>query len=281
MSVPKVAAINDLSGLGKCSLTAAIPILAAAGVQACPMPTAVLSNQTGFPSYAAVSLAEHLDAFAHQWELRGIQLDGIFSGFLMDAPQVLWVKEFILRFRREGTLVLVDPVLGDRGALYKPFSMGMVEAHQQLIRLADVVTPNLTEALLLLGKDPAALPTSLEAVEALARELCGLGPSTAIITGVEGDGRVWNVAYDRKTGSAFRVSNRKFAHSYSGTGDILASVVCGCMVRGESPKTALKRAAALLEASLAETAALPETDPNEGIAFEPHLGLLMTKEDAL
>ena len=97
MSVPKVAAINDLSGLGKCSLTAAIPILAAAGVQACPMPTAVLSNQTGFPSYAAVSLAEHLDAFAHQWELRGIQLDGIFSGFLMDAAGLFDVESIVMQ----------------------------------------------------------------------------------------------------------------------------------------------------------------------------------------
>ena len=279
MPIPKVAAINDLSGFGKCSLTAAIPILAAAGVQACPMPTAVLSNQTGYPSYAAVDLAAHLDEFAYQWQLRGAHFDGIFSGFLLDAAQVDWVAGFIQKFRGPDTLVLVDPVLGDRGALYKPFSGAMVKAHQRLIAHADVITPNLTEALLLLGYDPSLQSPSLQESQKLARELCELGPSTAIITGISQENRIWNVAYDRKTQQPFQESNQKFLRGYSGTGDILASVVCGCMVRGDSPQSALKKASIFLEASIGETARDPNADPNDGVAFEHYLYLLIEKKE--
>ena len=98
MAVPKVAAIHDLSGLGKCSLTAAVPVLSAMGVQACPLPTAVLSNQTGFPSYACVDLSRHLDAFTREWEKRGVRFDGVYTGFLCGARQVRMVERFLDRF---------------------------------------------------------------------------------------------------------------------------------------------------------------------------------------
>lgn len=171
MAVPKVAAIHDLSGLGKCSLTAAVPVLSAMGVQACPLPTAVLSNQTGFPSYACVDLSRHLDAFTREWEKRGVRFDGIYTGFLCGARQVRMVERFLDRFYLPGTLLLVDPVLGDNGKLYPVFGRTMCGSLKSLVARADVLTPNLTEACILADGDYAS------AARRKASSRCGSWPS--------------------------------------------------------------------------------------------------------
>lgn len=276
MAIPKVAAIHDLSGLGKCSLTAAIPILAVCGVQAVPMPTAVLSNQTAFESYTGADLSIYMPMIAEEWKKRKAEFQGIFTGYLSSEQEVKWVEGFIDEFRKEDTLILVDPVLGDEGKFYRGFGDEMCCAMRNLCKKADVITPNLTEALFLLGKDAALTEQGerLEIVEQYAKELSKLGPSTVIITGIHQGENIWNVGFDAVNKECFSVSTRKIGEGYSGTGDILSSVVCGCMVRGESAHQALKKAAKLLEASIAE-AVEDGTDPNEGIAFEHHLKLLM------
>ena len=274
MAVPKVAAIHDLSGLGKCSLTAAIPILSVCGVQAVPLATAVLSNQTAFEQYTGVDLSDYLPMIADQWQRMDLKLDGIFTGYLSGVQQVEWVSGFLERFRRQDTLVLVDPVLGDGGVYYRGFGEEMRCAMRGLCKQADIITPNLTEALLLLGKDAKQQQVSPETAQGYARELAKLGPKTVIITGIGQEETVWNVGYDTGEDREFLVGNRRIGEGYSGTGDILSSVVCGCMVRGESAHTALERATRLLEVSIAEAVA-DGTDPNEGVAFEHHLKLLM------
>lgn len=276
MAIPKVAAIHDLSGLGKCSLTAAIPILAVCGVQAVPMPTAVLSNQTAFESYTGADLSIYMPMIAEEWKKRKAEFQGIFTGYLSSEQEVKWVEGFIDEFRKEDTLILVDPVLGDEGKFYRGFGDEMCCAMRNLCKKADVITPNLTEALFLLGKDAALTEQGerLEIVEQYAKELSKLGPSTVIITGIHQGESIWNVGFDAVNKECFSVSTRKIGEGYSGTGDILSSVVCGCMVRSESAHQALEKAAKLLEASIAE-AVEDGTDPNEGIAFEHHLKLLM------
>ena len=146
MAIPKVAAIHDLSGLGKCSLTAAIPILSVCGVQAVPLATAVLSNQTAFESYTGVDLSEYLPMIAAEWKKRKLSLDGIFTGYLSNEQQVEWVGGFIDSFAKDDTLILVDPVLGDEGVYYRGFGEQMRLAMRRLCGKADVITPNLTEA---------------------------------------------------------------------------------------------------------------------------------------
>ena len=281
MAVPKVAAIHDLSGLGKCSLTAAIPVLAAMGVQACPLPTAVLSNQTGFPSYACVDLTRHLDGFSREWEKRGVRFDGIYTGFLCGTRQVRAVERFLDRFYQPGTLLLVDPVLGDNGKLYPVFGRTMCDSLKSLVARADVITPNLTEACILTGGDyeVASRAEGLEPVWEIAEQLAGMGPRTVIITGVHRRDQICNAGYDARKGRRFSVGNRSVGsgRSYSGTGDLLASVLCGGLVRGDTAEAALERAARLLEASISDMEA-DGTDPNEGIAFENHLDLLIGKD---
>ena len=217
MAIPKVAAIHDLSGLGKCSLTAAIPILAVCGVQAVPMPTAVLSNQTAFESYTGADLSIYMPMIAEEWKKRRAEFQGIFTGYLSSEQEVKWVEGFIDEFRKEDTLILVDPVLGDEGKFYRGFGDEMCCAMRNLCKKADVITPNLTEALFLLGKDAALAEQGepLEIVEQYAKELSKLGPSTVIITGIHQGENIWNVGFDAANKECFSVSTRKIGEGYS------------------------------------------------------------------
>ena len=150
----KIAVLNDLSGLGKCSLTAAIPVISVMGVQACPLPTAVLSAQTGFPSYYYDDYTEHMEEIMDQWEKMDFRPDGIYTGFLAGDDQAEMALEFIERFADADTRILTDPILGDNGMEYPIYTEALCEKMRQLAEKASMITPNLTEALLLLyGKE--------------------------------------------------------------------------------------------------------------------------------
>ena len=193
----KIAVIQDLSGLGKCSLTAAIPVISVMGVQAVPLPTAVLSNQTGYPSYYCDNYTEHMEQIMDEWEKRGFSPDGIYTGFLADEEQADKILDFLRRFRKEKTVVLVDPVMGDNGGAYGIYTEGLRERMVQLVRSAQVITPNLTEALLLLyGKEEmekryaglmeADKEEHLEQIGKIGEQLVEeYGLKAAVITGVE------------------------------------------------------------------------------------------------
>lgn len=284
MSVPKVAAIHDLSGLGRCSLTAAIPILSVMGVQVCPLPTAALSNQTGYPSFESVDLSGHLESFARQWSRLGMRFDGVYTGFLFCPEQVQLVGRLLETLSRPDTLLLVDPVLGDHGAYYPVFDDEMTQAFGELIRRAAVITPNLTEACFLTGQDyhqvlPLIQAGDLSPAREMARRLGEMGPAGVVLTGLPGKD-----AFGRDTLSnlglmrgeePFVVTSLKWGGGYySGTGDILASVLCGGLMRGRPLQESLQKAGALLEHAIRRTCAEGE-DPNGGVAFEPYLSLLV------
>ena len=150
----KIAVIHDLSGLGKCSLTAAIPVISAMGVQACPLPTAILSNQTGYGSYFWDDYTDRMELIMDEWKKMGFKPDGVYTGFLGDARQVDLILKFVDMFCTEETHILIDPVMGDSGKTYKTYSETLCEKMRTLVREATVITPNLTEAFLLLyGED--------------------------------------------------------------------------------------------------------------------------------
>ena len=146
----KIAVIHDLSGLGKCSLTAAIPVISAMGVQACPLPTAVLSNQTGYGSFFWDDYTDRMEQIMKEWKKMDFRPDGLYTGFLAGDEQVEVILKFTELFCTEETQILIDPVMGDQGAVYKTYSSALCEKMRTLVRKADVITPNLTEALLLL-----------------------------------------------------------------------------------------------------------------------------------
>ncbi len=282
--VKKVAVINDLSGLGKCSLTAAIPVLSVMGVQACPLPTAILTNQTDFDSFYCNDYTDKIDYYIEEWTKRKLSLHGIYTGFLGSEAQVQKILHFCELFRKENTLLFVDPVMGDLGKIYDTYTPQLVEKMKELVLNADVITPNLTECCLLTGTDYETFlehekdRSFLEHIEQMARPLLKSKISTIIVTGIihqRADDiipKYYNLVITED--DCKYVSSDMYGGSFSGTGDLLASVVCAGMVRGDSAYLSVKRAVRFLEAALLDTVN-EDVDKNEGINFEPYLSLLL------
>ena len=149
----KVAVINDLSGLGRCSLTAAISVLSAMGIQACPLPTAILSSQTEYPSYYCYDFTDKMDYFRQEWKKLGTSFSGIYTGYVASVCQIEQIMHFLDTFQTADTFLLVDPVMGDDGVTYDMYTSGLLTAMKELAARADVITPNLTEFCLLTDID--------------------------------------------------------------------------------------------------------------------------------
>ena len=275
MKTPRAAAIHDLSGIGRCSLTAAIPILSAMGIQVCPFPTAVLSNQTGFLRYELVDLTDRMEAFGQCWAPWYGRFDAVYSGFLGNPRQAEITRGLVEKLRGEDTLVLVDTVLGDHGMRYPIFDEEMCSRVRELAFDADVITPNLTEACLLAGEPAEAaqdMQSRAELIQ-LASYLASQGPGTVVITGIRDEDQVANLAYIKEDSRCFWESSRRIGYSYSGTGDVLASILCGGLVHGLPLGEVLRTACRFIETALEETTE-SGSDPREGIIFEPFLGQL-------
>ncbi len=274
----KVAVINDLSGFGKCSLTAAIPVLNVQGIQVCPLPTAVLSNQTGYPDYCSVNFTENISSFINQWKKLEPHFDGILTGFVSDIKQIKIIEDFCRDFKKDDTILVVDPVMADNGKIYPVYSDELCNEVKRLAMNADIITPNLTEFCVLTDTDYSEIikyAYSDKIVSFLtekAKLLFENGIKTVIVTSVPvNEGMVTNCIITPN--GIETVSSRKFAGSFSGTGDLFASVVCGAVLKGESVYDAVCRATRFLEASISATVC-ECTRPEDGICFEPFLKLL-------
>ena len=271
----RVAVINDLSGLGRCSLTAALPVLSVMGVQPCAMPTAVLTDQTGYPAYTVQRYTPSVSDYVSDWQKAGVTFDAIYTGFLTSEQQVDDLSEFLAAFRRPENFLLVDPIMGDNGARYPSYSLPLCEKIAELAMQADVITPNLTEACLLTGADYRAVteaPSVLARAGELGEQLCEKGVKTAVITGIKQNGRLTNLVVD--AAGVQEISSPCVGGSYSGTGDLLASVLCGGLLNGLSAADAVKLATEFIVAALNDTVAAG-TDRNDGVMFERHLSRLI------
>ncbi len=282
--IPLVAAINDISGFGRCSLTVAIPVLSAMGIQACPLPTAILSNHTGYESCFFYDFTPHIDEYAQQWQKRGLRFSAIYTGFLGSPEQARKIADFLRTFATPQTLALVDPAMADNGALYSTCH-NMPPAMRELVKLADIITPNLTEACLLTDTDyhslmaQAANADFTDRLYILAEALVSLGPKRVVVTGIPlPDGSLCNLCLDTTPHAPrrqFCIASPRAQGNYSGTGDVFASVLCGRLVRGDTLAQAVEAAAAFVYKATAFSAqnSLPGRD---GIAFEPFLQQLAT-----
>lgn len=280
----RIALINDLSGFGKCSLTAAIPVISVMGIQACPLPTAILSAQTGFRDYFCDDYTNRMDEFTRQWKKLGVSFDGIYSGYLAGHQQIEKVLSFLKEFKKEGTLYLADPVLGDSGRLYDNFTKKLLQEMRELVKQADVITPNLTEACLLAEEDYHELISHsqeedyLERIGAIAERLAtrAEGEQQVIITGIirqkpEGE-RIGNLAFSR-AGISY-VETHYTGKSFSGTGDLFSSVICGAMVKGLTAREAMEKAAYFLQDAI-EEASRENIPAPHGVHFERYLSRLV------
>lgn len=283
----KIAVLNDLSGMGKCSLTAAIPVISVMGIQACPLPTAVLSAQTGFPSYYCDDYTDRMDAIMEEWKKMDFYPDGIYTGFLADARQADKAVEFIEQFAKEDTKILIDPVMGDNGEEYPIYTEALCEKMRFLVRRATVITPNLTEALLLLygaqrahvlWKELSLMDEErlLKFTESTGKELSKEFDTEVVITGIDLPARENHQEMGNlicKDGVQTWVSTVKEGGSYSGTGDLFASVLSVGMVKGMDTVDSVRKAVKFLSKGIHD-AVLEGTDRNEGICFERYLSEL-------
>lgn len=241
---PRVAAVHDLSGFGRVSLSMVIPILTTMGVQVCPLPTAVLSTHTGgFDNYKFIDLTEHLEEYIQHWASIGAEFDCIYSGYLGSPQQIDIISGFIKDFRKEEQLIVIDPVMGDNGVLYSSFDMSIVVEMKKYIRLADIITPNLTEAAFLLDQ---LCPQSIgdAQVKEWLKALAAMGPKTVVITGVPAATADMTcvTAYNSEDGRFWKVNCSYIPTHFPGTGDGFTSVVVGSLLKGDSLPIALDRA---------------------------------------
>lgn len=232
----KVAAIHDLSGFGKCSLTVALPILSAAGIEVAAMPTAVLSTHTGgISGYTYLDTTSEMRPFMEHWKSLNIQFDAIYSGFLGSFEQLDIVSDFFDQFRQKNNLILVDPVMADNGELYKIFTPEFALGMKELCRKADIIVPNITEATLLLGEPYQPGPYSKAYIEELLKKLSELGPKQVVLTGVyfEED-ELGAATYDRVTNQTGYTFVSKIPGYYHGTGDVFGSALLAAIMNGFS-----------------------------------------------
>lgn len=279
----KVAVIQDMSSFGKCSLTAAIPVLSVMGVQAVPLPTAVLTSQTEYPSYYCEDLTSKMHHFIDEWSKLGAAFDGIHTGFVTGKEQIENIFSFLDTFYKEETTLLVDPVMGDRGEMYEALSGELIEYMKELARRADIITPNVTECCLLTGLSYDKLQNHqtnddyLSAIEEAGRQLQSATNAKVIITGLNPPA----ISETRHVGNMYIDANRSFhslqeynGMSYSGTGDLFASVIMGGMMRGQDVAETMELAEKFLSAAIEETVK-ERIISQDGVNFETFLGMLL------
>ena len=265
----KVAAVHDLSGVGKVSLNVVIPVLTSMGFQVCPLPTAILSNHTQYPQFSFLDLTDEMKKIIDYWKKIDVEFDAFYSGYLGSPNQVNIVKQFISDFKKDDSLVVVDPVLGDNGKLYTNFDQEIVIAMRQMITVADVITPNLTELFQLLEK-PYKENNTDEELKQYLLEFSDKGPSIVIITNVPvlNDSRMTSVYAYNKNGNRFWKTTCPYvpAH-YPGTGDTFTSVITGALMQGDSLPMALDRATQFCYQGIRATYGY-QYDYREGILLE-------------
>ena len=273
----RVAAIHDISGFGKCSLTVALPILSAAGIETACMPTAVLSTHTGdFEGFTYRDLTSDLTPFGEHWASLGMRFNAIYTGFLGSPDQAAVISRFIDRFQDGKTLVCVDPAMADGGKLYKVFDEGMIPAMRSLSAKADVLMPNMTEAAFLLDTPYREGPYEPGMIARMAKALSALGPRQVVLTGVYFDEKQLGCAcYDAKTDEVTMVLGKHIPKHFHGTGDVFASFLIAALLNGYDLKAAADFAVTLTRESIEATVAIG-TDPREGVAFEDVLSRMMT-----
>lgn len=273
--VRTVAAVHDLSGVGRCALTVAIPVISAMGVQVCPAITAALSAHTGFldnnESIETIDLTDFLGREFRAWARMGLNFDAIYTGYLGSPRQIELIVEF-MRAQKQA-FKLVDPVMGDNGKLYSGIDMDMVAAMRRLCRDAHVIVPNMTEYAYLTGEKYSLRDRSANEIDAMLNRL---ESESAIITSVPFEGAIVNACRDQ-SGKTHIIPIRTMPRHYPGTGDLFASVLCGAMVNGDALPRAVSRAAEYVARTI-EISMDIALDGNYGVQLERTLPMLLTGE---
>ena len=268
----KAAVINDFTSFGRCSLAVTIPILSAMKVQCCPVPTAFFTNHTGFDSFAWTDNTPHLDDYIEEWRKLGLRFDAIQTGFLGSHEQVAFVHRFISAFKSPGTIVCVDPVMGDYGRLYPTYDRERAESMRSFLDEADILTPNLTEACFLAGEPYRTDFTDAE-LGSLCARLAERNGGKVVVSGIPRGDALVNFIYERGRPPSLH-AEPKIGGDRSGTGDVFASVILGDAVNGLDFAASVRKASAFTAKAVRRTVEMG-LPPKDGLAIEEELGELV------
>lgn len=261
----KIAVINDFSGFGRCSLAVSLPIISHMKVQCCPLPTSIFSNHTGFPSFYYEDFTSGMQPFIDEWKKLDLRFSAITTGFLGSSDQINIVKNFFQDFKKDSTLIIVDPVMGDYGKIYPTYTEEMCRKMKELALYADILTPNLTEACILTDTSYKAHFTRKE-ITGLAEKLSLLGPEKIVITGIPQKSFIANFCFE-KNKEPVLIKSLRVGTQRSGTGDIFSSVIAADAVNGVPFETSVKKASRFIKKCIIKSIEMdiPLTD---GVCFE-------------
>ncbi len=268
----KALAIHDISCVGRCSLTEALPVLSAAGIETAVMPTAVLSTHTGgFTGYTFRDLTEDMLPIAKHWKTLDLKFDAIYTGYLGSFHQLEIVCEIFDMFREKDNLILIDPVMADNGKLYPSFSPDFPKGMRKLCEHADILIPNITEASLMTDYPYTDRPYTEEYIEGLLKELAKIGPKHIVLTGVTFNNHELGAAtYDTSTGQIEYIMSEVIPGYYHGTGDLFGSAFLGALLNGFSLSEAVRITIDLVVASIKSTYHAT-SDLRYGVNFEQNI----------
>lgn len=266
----RVLAVHDISCVGKCSLTVALPIISSVGIETAILPTAVLSTHTGsgFSGFTYRDLTDDIIPIVDHWSKENIFFDAMYVGYLGSERQINIIKNIICDYRKNGTLIFIDPVMGDHGRLYANFNDEYPKKMLELCRFADIVTPNITEAALMLGEEFKHGPYTKAYTDNLLYKMAENGMKKIILTGVYFDDYELGVGiYDSDNDSIEYVMSQKLPGFYDGTGDVFASSFVACVMLGKTLKTSAKTAEAFVIDSIKATT-VRKNERCYGVNFE-------------
>lgn len=249
----RIVTLQDISCVGRCSITVALPVISAMGVECGILPTAVLSTHTMFKTFTCKDLSDQISPISDAWEHEKITFDAIYTGYLASAEQCNQVCEFFDRFANDDNLVFVDPAMADNGRLYPAFDSGFPSRMAKVCERADIILPNITEACLLTGM-PYKTSYDEGYIRELLEKLLELGCKTAVLTGVSFEKGRLGVVYLNQNGRDFSYFTKHCPQSYHGTGDLYSSTVLGGLMRGLNLGSALSLAADYVVACIEATA---------------------------
>lgn len=273
----RIITVQDISCVGKCSLTVALPVISTMGVEACVLPTAVLSTHTAFSGFTFRDLTQDITPICDQWKKEKIHFDAIYTGYLGSFEQLDLMHKLFADFGGKDVLTIVDPCMADNGSLYKGFTPEFALAMAKLCGKADVIVPNMTEASYLLGVPYVASGYDKAYVEKMLKDLAATGAKKIVLKGIEfEEEKIGIAAYDSTTDKITWYFHKKMPQSFHGTGDIFASVLTGALMRGKSLEDSYKLAADFVVESIKET--LSHKDYNwYGVDFEAAVPFLISR----
>lgn len=272
----RIVTIQDISCVGKCSLTVALPIISAMGIETAVIPTAVLSTHTAFKNFTYRDLTGDLPKIAKHWKQEKFNFDAIYTGYLGSIEQIDILKEFFKQFKTPDNFIFIDPVMADNGKLYAGFDANFVKEMKKLCKMADIIVPNLTEASYMLEKEYKEIYSEQEIKDILI-ELSNLGPKYVVLTGVSfKDNKLGVMSYNKETNEFFTYFNEKIPAKYHGTGDIFASTLVGAITNNNTLEEGLKIAVDYVWETINDTYKTNKKDAY-GVNFETKIPYLIDR----